>query len=349
MRVIDSHFHWWPKSVFAANVNRTSYPRSHKLDNGDYVYEFKADALKGAGRFTANEEWSNLEGQLEHMDSLGHDMGVLCSTGPFGVHFSGLPVDEGRDQAMMWNEEMAGAQRKYPGKLWATGALPLVDTAIALEVMDNAITKLGLVGMNLPCSVGLDPHIDAERLEPVYARAEELDIPLLIHPTDVIFDEMLGEGYGGALYMSLGRVVEVSVAAYRLVLSGIMERHPRLNIVMSHTGGALPYQSGRMDKNSKAAALPKDPSTYIRRMYTDTVSPHALGVKFAVDYYGVDHVMYGSDYPCWNPTAALKVFEEAGLSTADAEQILYHNVKRLFKLDESTAPAAIPGKEAVAV
>jgi|GEM_PF-309559 aminocarboxymuconate-semialdehyde decarboxylase len=350
MRVIDSHFHWWPKSVFAETAKRKNYPRAERLPNGDYAYEFKANALKGAGRFSANEEWSNLERQLEHMDSLGHDMGVICSTGPFGVHFSGLPTDEGRDQAMLWNEEMAGAQRKYRGKLWATGALPLQDTEIALEVMNHAITKLGLVGMNLPCSVGTDPRIDADRLEPVYARAEELDIPLFVHPTDVVFDEMLGGGYNGALYMSLGRVVEVSVAAYRLVLSGIMERHPRLKIFMSHTGGALPYQSGRMDKNSKAANLPQDPSVYIRRMYTDTVSPHALGVKFAVDYYGADQVMYGSDYPCWNPTAALKVFEEAGLPEDVQEKILYHNVRRFLKLDEAAeAPEPAVIREPVAV
>ena len=68
---------------------------------------------------------------------------------------------------------------------------------------------------------------------------------------------MLSDGYDGALHLSLGRVIEVSVAAMRLVLSGTMERHPDLKIVMSHTGGALPYQSGRMDKNSKAAKLPK--------------------------------------------------------------------------------------------
>ncbi len=347
MRVIDSHFHWWPRSVFKELTKRKTYPKAEAQPNGDYVYYYKENALRGAGRFTSNAEWSDLEGELEHMDSLGHDMGVLCSTGPFGVHFSGLPVDEGRDQATLWNEEMAGAQRKYPGKLWATGALPLVDTQTALEVMDHAILKLGLYGMNLPCSVGRDPRIDAERLEPVYARAEELDVPLFIHPTDMIFDEMLGGAYDGALYMSLGRVVEVSVSAYRLVLSGIMERHPNLKIFMSHTGGALPYQSGRMDKNSKAAKLPKDPSTYIRRMYTDTVSPHALGVKFAVDYYGPDHVLYGSDYPCWNPTAALQVFEEAGLSPEIQEQILYSNVRNLFKLQD--APVAAPVREAVAV
>ena len=145
-------------------------------------------------------------------------------------------------------------------------------------------------------------------------------MPLFLHPTDAVFQDMLAEGYGGALFLSLGRVIEVSVAAMRLVFSGLMERHPNLKVVMSHTGGALPYQSGRMDKNGKAAKLPQPPSTYIKRMYTDTVSPHTEGMKFAIEYYGVDRVMYGTDYPCWDPAAALQFFGKIGLSAAGSAE-----------------------------
>ena len=58
-----------------------------------------------------------------------------------------------------------------------------------------------------------------------------------------------------------------------------------------------------MDKNSKAAKLPRPVQDYMKRMYTDTVSPHAAGIEFAIDYYGIDHVMYGTDYPCWDSGA----------------------------------------------
>src|SRR5438067_13783122 len=107
---------------------------------------------------------------------------------------------------------------------------------------------------------------------------------------------------------------------------------------MSHTGGALPYQSGRMDKNGKNAKLPRPPSTYMRRMYTDTVSPHSMGIKFAIDYYGIDRVMYGSDYPCWDPATALALIEEIGLSDADKEKVFYFNARRILGLrDPDTA------------
>ena len=202
-------------------------------------------------------EWFDLDKQFEYMDSLGHRVDVVCSIGPFSVSFSDMPVEEGRDYALMWNEEMAGAQKKYPGRLWASAAVPLQDTKVAIEVVDDAVNRLGLMGVNLPGSVGEDPRIDAERLQPFYARVEKLGLPLFLHPTDVDLPGHAVDGYDGALHLSLGRVIEVSVAAMRLVLSGTMERHPDLKIVMSHTGGSLPYQSGRMDKNSKAAKLPR--------------------------------------------------------------------------------------------
>jgi aminocarboxymuconate-semialdehyde decarboxylase len=238
----------------------------------------------------------------------------------------------------MWNEEMAGAQKKYPGRLWASAAVPLQDTRAAIEVLDDAVNRLGLMGVNLPGSVGPDARIDAERLQPFYAHVEKLGLPLFLHPTDVIFQDMLSDGYGGALHLSLGRVIEVSTAAMRLILSGTMERHPNLKVVMSHTGGALPYQSGRMDKNSKAAQLPKPISTYLKRMYTDTVSPHSAGMQFAIDYYGIDNVMYGTDYPCWDPAPCLKLLEDVRLSEADKQKLFYSNARRILGLKDP-APA----------
>lgn len=328
MHIIDSHFHWWPRSVSDTLCKRKSYPHAAINNRGGHTY-----LRQDGGDYVLNSwtEWYDLDKQLEHMDGLGHRVDVVCSIGPLSVFFSDLPGEEGRDVATQWNEEMANAQRKYPGRLWASAAVPLVDTKIAIDVLDDAVNRLGLMGVNMPGSVGSDPRIDAERLEPFYARVEELGLPMFLHPTDAVFVDML-DGYNGALHLSLGRVMEVSVAAMRLVLSGVMERHPKLKIVMSHTGGALPYQSGRMDKNTPKAKLPKPASTYLKRMYTDTVSPHAAGMKFAIEYYGIDNVMYGTDYPCWEPAQALKLIDELKLSPQDKQKLFYDNARRILGL-----------------
>lgn len=334
MRIIDSHFHWWPRQVYEHLCKRDRYPLCTVNARGGYNYV----GHEGRPSLNSWKEWFDLDDQLAHMDGLGHEVSVVCSLGPLSISFSDLPPDEGRELAFMYNEAMAGAQRKYPGRVWASAAVPMTDTAIAIEVLDHAINKLGLMGVNIPGSIGQDTRIDAERLAPFYARIDELGIPMFLHPTDAVFGDDLG-GYGGALQLSLGRVIEVSVAASRMVFSGLMERHPNLKVVMSHTGGALPYQSGRMDKNGKAAKLPKPPSTYIRRMYTDTVSPHSLGMKFAIDYYGIDSVMYGSDYPCWDPATALKLIDELGLSDADKDKLFYSNARRILNLRDSVNAA----------
>jgi aminocarboxymuconate-semialdehyde decarboxylase len=294
-------------------------------------------------------DWFDLDKQLEYMATTGHQVDVVCSIGPFSVSFSDMPISEGRDYAIMWNEEMAGAQKKYPGRLWASAAVPLQDTGVAIETLDDAVNRLGLMGVNLPGSVGEDARIDAKRLEPFYAHCEKLGLPVFLHPTDVIFQDMLSDGYDGALHLSLGRVIEVSVAAMRLILSGMMERHPKLKIVMSHTGGSLPYQAGRMDKNSKKANLPKPVTDYMRRMYTDTVSPHSAGIQFAIDYYGIDHVMYGTDYPCWDPATCLKLIDEIGLSQTDRQKLFYDNARRILGLRDPVETKAAEAARAHAV
>jgi aminocarboxymuconate-semialdehyde decarboxylase len=333
MRIIDSHFHWWPRPILDRLCSRKGFPRAVVNNRGGYAYLRKSTDKTPLNSWA---EWFDLDKQLEYMDTLGYQVDVVCSTGPISIYFSDLPPDQGRDAAIEWNEYMAGAQRQYPNRLWASAAVPLTDTRIAIEVLDHAIEKLGLMGVNVPGSIGDDPRIDAERLEPFYARVEELGIPMFLHPTDAVFVEML-EGYNGALHLSLGRVIELSVAASRLVLSGVMERHPKLKVVLSHTGGALPYQAGRMDKNTKRASLPQPFSTYMKRMYTDTVSPHAMGMKFAIDYYGVDHIMYGTDYPCWEPEETLRLFHSLGLSAEDQQKIFYDNARRILGLRDAGA------------
>ncbi len=341
MRIIDTHFHWYPRSVFEMLCKRSGYPRAVPTSRGGYL----VSPYEGVSRSDTWADWFDLDAMLEHLDNaaakIGCDFGVVCTTGPGGAFFSETDAAHGLAAAQMWNDEMAGAVARYPGKVWASGVVPLQDPKRAVEELERAM-KMGLVGVNVPGSIGPrgETRIDDPSLGPFYDRAEKLGAMLFLHPTDVVFPEICG-GKDGALYNSLGKIIDLSLAIYRLVVSGIMERHPALKVYVSHAGGALPYQSGRMDKNSNAANLPCAPSEYIKRMYSDTVQPHALGMKFTIDYYGVDHVMYGDDYPCWNPKAALEVFGEIGLSKEDQRKILSDNARLVLNLKDP-----VPAKQA---
>src|SRR5271166_6487646 len=93
MRIIDSHFHWWPRSIFEQLCKRDRYPRAVRNGSGGYDYWRRA----GSGaHLNSWAEWFDLDKQLEHMDGLGHHVDVVCSIGPFSVFFSDMPAEEGR-------------------------------------------------------------------------------------------------------------------------------------------------------------------------------------------------------------------------------------------------------------
>jgi aminocarboxymuconate-semialdehyde decarboxylase len=343
MHIIDAHFHYWPGRFFDHLCKRNDYPRVERNSRGGYTYWRKEGQEP---TFNWGPVWFDLDNLMARMQEDGHEVDVISSIGPISVHFSDVPPEVGRDDAMLWNEEIAAAERKYPGRFHGIGAVPLTDVKHAIDVLDHAVTTCGMYGVNIPGSVGNGGRIDDESLEPFYDRLEELGVVLFLHPTDTLFSDLL-QGYDGALYLTLGRVIDVSVAAARLIFSGIMERHPNLKIYMSHTGGVLPYQSGRMDRTtpdkaglgsfSRGVKLPHPPSTYIKRMRTDLVQPNASAMKFALDYYGVDNIIYGTDYPCWSPTIALKLFKEIGLSQDDLQKIFHDNAVSFFGIPDRKA------------
>jgi aminocarboxymuconate-semialdehyde decarboxylase len=77
----------------------------------------------------------------------------------------------------------------------------------------------------------------------------------------------------------------------------------------------------------------------MKQMFTDTVSPHAMGMKFAIDYYGIDNVMYGTDYPCWSPVEALQHLDTLELSAEDKQKLFYDNARRILGLRNANTPA----------
>ena len=116
------------------------------------------------------------------------------------------------------------------------------------------------------------------------------------------------DGYDGALHLSLGRVIEVSVAAIaaRALRHDGAASEPQGRAVAHRRRAALPVRPHGQEHQGREAAASR-PAPIMKRMYTDTVSPHSAGMKFAIDYYGIDHVMYGTDYPCWDPATCLRL------------------------------------------
>lgn len=326
MQVIDSHFHWYPRSHFERVCERLDQPRAERRGDG-YRYYYN----DGRAFIDLPGIWFELEEGLAHMARTAEETSVVCTLGVLSGFVDQLPVSEAIEAAAAWNEEMALAQQAHPGRFFGTATVPLGDEKEAVRILDEAIGRLGLRGVNLP-AISAGELVDAARLEPFYDRVEELGVPLIVHPTDLVYGEVL-TGYERGLQLTVGRLLDSSLTVLRLIFSGVLERHPDLRLVHTHAGGLLPYQSGRIDKNANQKALPELPSAYLRRIFVDTVAPQALTIRTAVEYYGEDHVLYGTDYPCWDPDAALEVVTEAGLGEARTKRVLSGNVRQVFRLE----------------
>jgi aminocarboxymuconate-semialdehyde decarboxylase len=161
---------------------------------------------------------------------------------------------------------------------------------------------------------------------PFFARAEALRALVFIHPLDVIGVERIRSYY---LHNGLGNPFDTAVAAARLLMGGVLDRFPRLQICLAHAGGALPYLIGRLDRVHKVRPEAREksrrrPSAYLRRFHYDTVVHHEKALRYLVDLVGNDRVVVGSDYRfdmgCLDPVKTLTAVRE--LSRADRAAIL---------------------------
>jgi aminocarboxymuconate-semialdehyde decarboxylase len=329
MRAIDTHFHWYPRSWLEHLLDAKGYPRSERAGDGYRCYY-------NDGKLLLNfpPVWLDLEQGLADSAAaaatVGADVAVISTMGVIAGLLDQLPAEQAVPIAREYNAQIAEAQARHPGTFYGTASVPLNDTDMALVLLDEAVKEFGLCGVNLAARTS-DGFVDNPRLENFYSRAEELGVPLIIHPSDTVFGEILDD-YDNALQLTIGRLFDTSVTVLRLIFSGILERHPGLKVVHTHGGGLLPYQAGRIDKNTRVPVLSVRPSEYLKRMYVDTVCPQELTVETAVKFYGERHVMYGTDYPCWHPAPAIKVLQNADLSAEQRELILHANAEAVFNL-----------------
>jgi aminocarboxymuconate-semialdehyde decarboxylase len=137
----------------------------------------------------------------------------------------------------------------------------------------------------------------------------------------------------------VGFLFDTTLAAAKLVFSGIPEKYPNIKWVLSHLGGAIPYLSERLDRGFEAfpdcrADISRKPSEYLRNFYYDTVNFDPMAVRLAVDYAGADHVLAASDYPHQIGSVEKMKSSLGALNVTEAERakIMGENAKRLYKL-----------------
>jgi predicted TIM-barrel fold metal-dependent hydrolase len=176
-------------------------------------------------------------------------------------------------------------------------AAPLPHIAESLAEISRLNDESCVVGITIGCSIG-DLHVDHPVFEPIYAELDRRRTWVLLHPTG---SNCLVDGDDYSLNWLVGAPFEDTVAALRLVLSGIADRYPNINFIVPHLGGTLPFLLARIMRHDGVRG-----EEALRRMYYDTVSGSVGALQFAADFWGPDRLLYGSDFPYGD----LKEFEK---------------------------------------
>ncbi|GAA1943031.1 amidohydrolase family protein [Microbacterium deminutum] len=195
------------------------------------------------------------------------------------------------------NRLIASHVAQAPERLTGLGLVPLQHPSRMLECLDDAVLGRGLAGVEISSFAG-DVELSDERLEPFWARAEELGAVVFLHPFGCSLDERLDRFY---LSNSVGQPTENAVALSHLIFSGVLDRHPGLKLVAAHGGGYLPFAIGRSDRawrvRPEAHRCEHEPSSYLRRLWFDTVVHDAHALRHLVEVAGGSRVLLGSDFP----------------------------------------------------
>ena len=230
------------------------------------------------------------------------------------------------------NRLIAAHVAQAPDRLTGLGLVPLQHPSRMLECLDDAVLGRGLAGVEISSFAG-DVELSDERLEPFWARAAELGAVVFLHPFGCSLDERLDRYY---LSNTVGQPVENAVALSHLIFSGVLDRHPGLKILAAHGGGYLPFAIGRSDRawrvRPEARRCEHAPSSYLRKLWFDTVVHDPTALRHLVEVAGESRVLLGSDFPfdmgLDDPVAEIR---SAGLPDGITRRILGGNAEELLE------------------
>ena len=319
--LIDVHSHYLPRAVARALERQSTPPQILSKDGKTLIQYGEGAATPLTPVFTEPELI------LVGMNEAGIDHAVLSVTIP-GVDW--FDADEAEEVADAANHETAAIVAQHPDRFSGLATVPLQAPDRAVAALGRAV-GMGLKGVMIYSNVA-GAHLDDPRYRVFFDAAARLDVPVMLHPTYPLCAPVV---MTGALMEMAGFLFDTTSAALRLVFDGLYERHPDFKFVVPHTGGYIPYFSGRIDyvagaRPGGSGVLTGAPSQHIKKFFVDTVSGSPPAVRFCCEFFGVDRVMHGTDHPFWPMRLGPMALDGAGLSAADRARVEHENAARLF-------------------
>src|SRR5258708_19179276 len=296
MRKIDAFAHVLPRRYLdkvERHLERVSSPQLRYYQQGVFHYDLALIDL--------DARWRAIEGFGDYAQVLVLAVPPIEEIGPPAI---------AAEFARLANEEMADLVRRHPDRFVGFAcALPLNDTEASLQELERAISDLGALGAQVFTNVQGTP-LDHPSLEPILARLEMLDRAMWLHPTRNAtwrdYPTETESNYG--LWWSIGWPYETAAALSRLVYSGILERHPHLKVIAHHGAGMVPHLSAPLRLGPRLpqgkGTLARPPLLFFKRFFADQACIGATNaVRWGLDFFGSDQVLFGTDMPLRPPDA----------------------------------------------
>jgi 2,3-dihydroxybenzoate decarboxylase len=279
--------------------------------------------------------------RLRDMDATGIAKQVISLTAP-GVQI--FDADTAVSLARSANDQLAEAVRKNPDRFAGLAAVAPQNPAEAAKELERGVKSLGLKGAIINSHTHGE-YLDDAKFWDIFAAAESLNVPIYLHPTTpspAMIQPFLERGLDGAVF---GFAVETGLHMLRLIVAGVFDRFPGLQVVVGHLGEGIPYWLFRVDfmhqrmvaanRYPNVKKLKRQPSDYVRENFYVTTSGMAWEppILYAQSVLGVDRVLYAMDYPYQFVPEEVKVTDELPISALDKQKLYQLNAERVFSLN----------------
>ncbi|MFQ5961106.1 MAG: amidohydrolase family protein [Candidatus Methylomirabilales bacterium] len=328
--VIDVHAHLYPQAFMAELASHgPGYGVSLTADQPPML------CFEGIHFWRYTQAFHDPTLRLREMDQAGVDQQVL-SLGPPMTYWA--QPELALRLCRIFNDEIAKVIRVHAPRFLGLAALPLQDVDRALPELERAIAELGLSGVGIGSNIHGRP-LDHPSLRPFWERVAALDLPVFIHPINPAGQPDI---HDYRLDVAVGFPFDTTIAAARIIYSGLLERHPRLRICLAHLGGALPFLRERIAIGYRVGrehfrasfGLSGDPEACLERFYFDTLSYYEPALVAGVACVGADRLVLGSDAPFAVGDLARSVESIRRFSflpTGDRAKILGENALRFLQ------------------
>jgi aminocarboxymuconate-semialdehyde decarboxylase len=246
-----------------------------------------------------------------------------------------LTGEQGESWCRVYNEGIKELISRHPDRFVGIASVPLQDPSRAAKVLEHAVRDLTLCGGYIGTNVNGNYYNSAE-FDPFWAKAQELDALIVMHPEDVAGSEKMGP-YG--LRLICGNPADSALSLGFMTYSGVFDRFPNLKLCVLHGGGFFPYHLGRFDQGwavrsgSRAPQAKAKPSAYLKNLFFDNMIYRVDALDYLRKVAGADHIMVGTDYPfLLGDWKAVEKIEALDCPESEKQLMLDGNAKRLLKI-----------------